>query len=99
MWRIASPMRWLFFIILLVSIDAFAGSIDIGKLDEKTAVSKDFEVIEDAAPGQRVDITRNANGWHQIEPGRRTFKFGITEKAYWVRTSLINPTNEAKSFY
>ncbi|HYX39602.1 MAG TPA: sensor histidine kinase [Oligoflexus sp.] len=92
-------MQWVIAILLVLTFDAAASTIDIGNLAKKVAVSKEFEVVEEPLPGLRFDTMRNATGWRGVEPGFKTFKFGITDKAYWARTTLVNSADETKSFY
>lgn len=92
-------MRWLLSILIFFAADALALVIDVGHLQEKKAVSKEFEVMEEPVPGIRVESIRTALGWHGIEKNRQTHKFGITEKVYWVRSILTNTAAESRSFY
>ncbi len=92
-------MSWWLFILCLLSMPLRASPIDVAKLDEKLPVSADFEVLEDSSSALRVEAVRESPSWKFLERGQRTFKFGITDRAYWVRATLTNSGLDAKSFY
>jgi len=92
-------MRWMLAILLILTFDAAASTIDVGNLAKKNAVTKEFEVIEEPSLGLRLEAMQQAIGWRPVDPGLKTFKFGITDKAYWVRATLVNTSVDTKSFY
>jgi signal transduction histidine kinase len=92
-------MRWLLFILLTFTVDALAGAIDVGQLEKKFAASKEFEVIEESRAGMRIEAIQQLTGWRGVPSGLRTFKFGITDQAFWVRTSLSNSALHSRNFY
>jgi signal transduction histidine kinase len=92
-------MLWFLIILLSFSIDALASTIDVGNLEKRIAVSKEFEVMQEPGPGLRVEAIQQLEGWQSVPPGLKSFKFGITDRAYWARATLINSAATAKSFY
>jgi signal transduction histidine kinase len=92
-------MRWFLFILLSFAIDALASTIDVGNLEKRIAVSKEFEVIPEPGPGLRVEAIQQLEGWQSVPPGIKSFKFGITHRAFWARATLHNSAATAKSFY
>ncbi|HET9237528.1 MAG TPA: sensor histidine kinase [Oligoflexus sp.] len=92
-------MRWFLFILLTFTVDALAGAIDIGQFEKKIAVSKQFEVIEEPRAGMRIEAVPQLTGWRGVASGLKTFKFGITEKAFWVRATLINSALHSRTIY
>jgi signal transduction histidine kinase len=47
----------------------------------------------------RVDAIQQLTGWRNVPEGYRTYKFGITDQAYWARASLTNSATTPKTFY
>ncbi|WP_245676862.1 sensor histidine kinase [Oligoflexus tunisiensis] len=92
-------MRWILVLLLSFAGDAFAGRIDVGNLEKRSAVSREFEMIAEPSSGIRVEDMPSLSGWQSLPADLRTFKLGITDQAFWARTTLTNSAATEKSFY
>jgi signal transduction histidine kinase len=92
-------MRWFLFILLTFACDALASTIDVGNLEKKLAISREFEVIEEPQAGMRVEAIQELTAWRNVPPGLSTFKFGITNQSFWTRATFSNSASTFKSFY
>jgi signal transduction histidine kinase len=92
-------MRWILAILLILTFDASASTIDVGNLVKKIAVTHAFEVIEEPLSFMRPQAIPQLMGWRPADSGTKTLKFGITDKAYWARATLVNNAVDTKSFY
>ncbi len=92
-------MTWLLIILFSYTLSAAAAPVDIATLQEKTKVSKQFEILQEPIADMQVLSIRQEAAWLPLESGAKSFTLGITDRAFWARAVLKNSSTEAKSFY
>ncbi len=92
-------MQWFLVILLNFAVDVLASTVDVGNLEKKISVSKEFEVIAEPQPGIRLDAVQRLSDWQRLPTDSRSFKFGITDQAYWTRATIRNAAPSGQSFY
>ncbi len=92
-------MQWFLVILLNFAVDVLASTVDVGNLEKKISVSKEFEVIAEPQPGIRLDAVQRLSDWQRLPSDSRSFKFGITDQAYWTRATIRNAAPSGQSFY